>query len=67
LAGAIGALGGVLVNLAFRQSFLTLKNGDAAYLAFIAFYVLCCLVSGIVHTLPRLGRLLGVCYRRALK
>jgi NNP family nitrate/nitrite transporter-like MFS transporter len=38
LAGAIGALGGVLVNLAFRQSFLTLKNGDGAYLAFIAFY-----------------------------
>ena len=31
LAGAIGAFGGVLVNLAFRQSFLTLKNGDGAY------------------------------------
>ena len=31
LAGAIGALGGVVVNLAFRQSFLTLKNGDGAY------------------------------------
>ena len=30
LAGAIGALGGVVVNLAFRQSFLTLKNGDGA-------------------------------------
>ena len=30
LAGAIGAFGGVLVNLAFRQSFLTLKNGDGA-------------------------------------
>ena len=27
LAGAIGAFGGVLVNLAFRQSFLTLGNG----------------------------------------
>ena len=26
LAGAIGALGGVLVNLAFRQSFLTLQD-----------------------------------------
>ncbi|HEY6684812.1 MAG TPA: hypothetical protein VI094_01250 [Propionibacteriaceae bacterium] len=60
LAGAIGALGGVLVSLAFRQSFLTLKNGDGAYLAFIAFYVLCCLVTWIVFMRPRPGRLLGV-------
>ena len=30
LAGAIGAFGGVLVNLAFRQSFLTSKIGDGA-------------------------------------
>ena len=42
LAGAIGAFGGVLVNLAFRQSFLTSKNGDGAYIAFIAFYAVCC-------------------------
>jgi MFS transporter, NNP family, nitrate/nitrite transporter len=41
LAGAIGAFGGVLVNLAFRQSFLSTKSGDAAYLAFIVAYVLC--------------------------
>jgi nitrate/nitrite transporter NarK len=33
LAGAIGALGGVMVNLAFRQSFLTLQNGEGAYIA----------------------------------
>jgi len=37
-----------LVNLAFRQSFLTLKNGDGAYVAFIAFYVMCCLVPWAV-------------------
>ena len=48
LAGAIGALGGVMVNLAFRQSFLTLKNGDGAYIAFIAFYAVCCLVTWVV-------------------
>jgi NNP family nitrate/nitrite transporter-like MFS transporter len=60
LAGAIGALGGVLVNLAFRQSFLTLKNGDGAYLAFIAFYVLCGLVTWFVFMRPRPERLLGV-------
>jgi NNP family nitrate/nitrite transporter-like MFS transporter len=60
LAGAIGALGGVMVNLAFRQSFLVLKNGDGAYLAFIAFYALCCLVTWAVFLRQRPGRLLGV-------
>jgi NNP family nitrate/nitrite transporter-like MFS transporter len=60
LAGAIGALGGVMVNLAFRQSFLTLKNGDGAYIAFIAFYALCCLVTWAVFMRQRSGRLLGV-------
>jgi len=60
LAGAIGALGGVMVNLAFRQSFLTLKNGDGAYIAFIAFYGVCCLVTWTVFMRQRPGRLLGV-------
>ena len=32
IAGAVGAFGGVLVNLAFRQSFLTTGSGDSAYL-----------------------------------
>jgi NNP family nitrate/nitrite transporter-like MFS transporter len=57
LAGAIGAFGGVLVNLAFRQSFLTLKNGDGAYLAFIAFYALCFAVTWAVFLRPREGKL----------
>ena len=60
LAGAIGALGGVMVNLAFRQSFLTLKNGDGAYLAFVAFYLMCCLITWEVFMRQRPGRLLGV-------
>jgi NNP family nitrate/nitrite transporter-like MFS transporter len=45
LAGAIGALGGVAVNLAFRQSFLTLKTGDGAYISFILFYAICFAVT----------------------
>jgi len=49
IAGAIGAFGGVLVNLAFRQSFLTYRSADAAYLAFIAFYALCVLVTWAVY------------------
>ena len=60
LAGAIGALGGVLVNLAFRQSFLTLKNGDGAYLAFLAFYAVCFAVTWFVFLRKYEGRLEGV-------
>ncbi len=60
LAGAIGAVGGVLVNLAFRQSFLTLKNGDGAYIAFIAFYALCFVVTWVVFIRNREGKLAGV-------
>jgi NNP family nitrate/nitrite transporter-like MFS transporter len=49
LAGAIGAFGGVLVNVAFRQSFLATRTGDGAYIAFIAFYVICCAVTWSVY------------------
>jgi NNP family nitrate/nitrite transporter-like MFS transporter len=52
IAGAIGAFGGVLVNLAFRQSFLETKSADAAYLGFIAFYALCVLVTWAVYLRP---------------
>ncbi|GAA0462662.1 MFS transporter [Actinoplanes capillaceus] len=52
IAGAIGAVGGVLVNLAFRQSFLTYKDADAAYMAFIGFYALCVLVTWVVYLRP---------------
>ena len=52
IAGAIGALGGVLVNLAFRQSFLETKSADAAYAGFIAFYALCVLVTWAVYLRP---------------
>jgi NNP family nitrate/nitrite transporter-like MFS transporter len=48
LAGAIGAFGGVLVNLAFRQSFQASHNGDAAYLGFLAAYVLCSVLTWAV-------------------
>ncbi|WP_375425165.1 nitrate/nitrite transporter [uncultured Friedmanniella sp.] len=60
LAGAIGAFGGVLVNLAFRQSFLTLKNGDGAYVAFLVFYAICFAVTWAIFIRPRAGKLQGV-------
>ena len=60
LAGAIGALGGVLVNLAFRQSFLTWANGDGAYLAFLGVYAVCFAVTWFVFLRKYEGRLEGV-------
>jgi NNP family nitrate/nitrite transporter-like MFS transporter len=53
IAGAIGAFGGVLVNLAFRQSFMTTGTGDSAYLVFIAFYVVCVVVTWVVYLRPQ--------------
>src|SRR3954447_14230880 len=49
IAGGVGAFGGVLVNLAFRQSFLSSGNGNGAYVAFIAFYVACLVVTWSVY------------------
>lgn len=39
-AGAIGALGGVAINLALRQSYLSSGSATGAFWAFAAFYVL---------------------------
>jgi len=60
VAGAIGAFGGVLVNLAFRESFLTYKTGNAAYIAFIAYYAVCFAVTWLVFLRPSARRLTGV-------
>jgi len=60
LAGAVGALGGVLVNVAFRQSFLTVRSGDAAYVAFVVFYLICVAVTWAVYLRPSSRRLAGV-------
>jgi NNP family nitrate/nitrite transporter-like MFS transporter len=52
IIGAVGAFGGVLINMAFRQSFLTAKTGDPAFWAFIAFYVACIVVTYVVYLRP---------------
>jgi NNP family nitrate/nitrite transporter-like MFS transporter len=57
IAGAIGAFGGVLVNLAFRQSFLDTGNAEAAYIGFIAFYAICFAVTWFVYLRPGSSRL----------
>jgi NNP family nitrate/nitrite transporter-like MFS transporter len=60
IAGAVGAFGGVLVNVAFRQSFLETGAGNAAYVAFIAFYAVCVVVTWAVYLRPAARRTLGV-------
>ncbi len=49
IAGSIGAVGGLLINLAFRQSFLTTKSGVTACWSFLAFYALCVVVTYVVY------------------
>ncbi|GAA0913535.1 nitrate/nitrite transporter [Streptomyces thermoalcalitolerans] len=45
IAGAIGALGGVAINLAFRASYQGADgSGEPAFLCFLAFYALCVLI-----------------------
>ena len=60
IAGAVGAFGGVLVNVAFRQSFLTYHTGDAAYLGFLFFYAVCFVLTWAVYLRPSPRRLSGV-------
>jgi MFS transporter, NNP family, nitrate/nitrite transporter len=52
IAGAIGALGGLFINLAFRQSFLTTQSGDPAFWSFLAFYLVCIVVTYVVYLRP---------------
>jgi NNP family nitrate/nitrite transporter-like MFS transporter len=52
IAGAIGALGGVGINLAFRQSFAAAKSGTPAVVGFLAFYAVCFLVTWAVYLRP---------------
>ncbi|MFG2885379.1 nitrate/nitrite transporter [Streptomyces sp. NPDC048297] len=49
LIGAVGALGGVGINLAFRQSYLSWGTGTGAFVAFLAFYGLCFAVTWAVY------------------
>lgn len=60
VAGAIGAFGGVLVNLAFRQSFLSFGTATAAYIVFLAFYAVCFVLTWFVYLRPSASRLENV-------
>jgi len=49
IISAVGALGGLLINLAFRQSFAVAKSGVPAFYGFLAFYVVCAAVTYAVY------------------
>ncbi|WP_392966863.1 NarK family nitrate/nitrite MFS transporter [Streptomyces sp. LN245] len=49
LIGAVGALGGVGINLAFRQSFLDSGSGTGAFVTFLAFYAAAFAVTWVVY------------------
>ncbi|GAA3358562.1 nitrate/nitrite transporter [Saccharopolyspora gregorii] len=54
VAGAVGALGGVFINLAFRASFGgAAASGDAALATFLGCYLVCVLVTWAVYLRPR--------------
>ncbi|MDT5297628.1 MAG: transporter, family, nitrate/nitrite transporter, partial [Mycobacterium sp.] len=48
-AGAVGALGGVFINVALRMSYTgAAKSATNAFWVFLAFYVICAIVTWIV-------------------
>jgi NNP family nitrate/nitrite transporter-like MFS transporter len=48
-AGAVGALGGLFINLAFRSSFQNTGSGAMAFTAFLIFYGSCIAVTYAVY------------------
>lgn len=47
LAGTVGGLGGVAINLAFRQSYVQAHTARPALIGFLAFYVVCVAVTAL--------------------
>lgn len=52
LIGAVGALGGLAINLAFRQSFAATGSGTPAFVSFLFCYVVCGAVTWAVYLRP---------------
>ena len=60
ITAAVGAAGGVLVNIAFRQSFLATGAGNRAYIGFIVFYLAAVALTWFAYLRPSPNRLAGV-------
>jgi NNP family nitrate/nitrite transporter-like MFS transporter len=52
IAGAIGSLGGVGINLAFRASFAAVASGTPAVVGFLIGYAVCFAVTWLVYLRP---------------
>jgi NNP family nitrate/nitrite transporter-like MFS transporter len=48
-AGAVGALGGVGVNLALRQSYSSSGTATSAFWVFVAFYVTASVLTWLIY------------------
>jgi NNP family nitrate/nitrite transporter-like MFS transporter len=59
LIAAVGAMGGLLINLAFRQSFAATKSGTPAFWGFLVFYVVCALITYAVYLRKAKGETAG--------
>ncbi|MEX2972294.1 nitrate/nitrite transporter [Streptomyces sp. C184] len=55
LIGAVGALGGLAINLAFRQSFMATGSGTPAFVSFLVCYAVCGAVTWAVYLRPAAG------------
>lgn len=56
VAGAIGALGGVAINLVLRASYLSAaKSATMAFWVFLAFYVVCAAVTWYAYVRRPVG------------
>ena len=65
-AGAIGALGGVFINVVLRASYVgEAKSATNAFWVFLAFYVICAVVTWAVFLRMRTARTRGGRTRRA--
>ncbi|WP_037065334.1 nitrate/nitrite transporter [Pseudonocardia acaciae] len=53
IISAVGALGGLLINLAFRQSFAATGGGVPAFWAFLACYLACAVLTYLVYGASR--------------
>ncbi len=49
IAGAIGALGGVFINLGFRTAYGSYHSGQMAFVAFLAYYAVCVVLTWVVY------------------
>ncbi|ASR34346.1 MFS transporter [Prauserella marina] len=49
IAGAVGALGGLFINLAFRASFTSTGSGVPAFVSFLVFYAICFVLTWAVY------------------